>query len=93
MEGQYSFRGEPATTLQNFSASLLFADDVVLLASSDCNLRQFVAECDRVEIKISTSKIPRDGCFSRIKWNTLWGKRGAAASSEGIQVSWGFIWE
>ena len=40
--------------------SLLFADDVVLLASSDCDLQllldQFAAECEAARMRISTSK-------------------------------------
>ncbi len=41
-------------------ASLLFADDVVLLASSHCDLQhslgRFAAECEVVGMKVSTSK-------------------------------------
>jgi len=41
-------------------ASLLFADDVVLLASSDRDLRHsrgvFAAECDAVGMRVSTSQ-------------------------------------
>ena len=41
-------------------ASLLFVDDVVLLASSNCDLQhalgQFAAECEAVGMRISTSK-------------------------------------
>ena len=40
--------------------SLLFADDVVLMPSSACDLQRsldrFVAECEAVGMKISTSK-------------------------------------
>ncbi len=40
--------------------SLLFADDVVLLASSNSDLqlsrRQFTAECEAAEMRISTSE-------------------------------------
>ncbi|KAK0130804.1 hypothetical protein N1851_034531 [Merluccius polli] len=40
--------------------SLLFADDVVLLASSDCDLQlsldRFAAECEAAGMRISTSK-------------------------------------
>lgn len=58
MEGQCFFRGNQLQScrvnLQKFSASLLFADDVVLLASSDCNLKQFASECDGVEMRIGS---------------------------------------
>jgi len=41
-------------------ASLLFADDVVLLATSDHELQhalgRFAAECETVEMRVSTSK-------------------------------------
>jgi len=41
-------------------ASLLFADDVVLLASSDCDLRhslgRFAAKCEAAGMRVSTSK-------------------------------------
>lgn len=40
--------------------SLLFADDVVLLTPSDCDISinpgQFAAECEAAEIRVSTSK-------------------------------------
>ena len=40
--------------------SLLFADDVVLLATSDCDLQhalgRFAAECEAVRMRVSTSK-------------------------------------
>ncbi len=41
-------------------ASLLFADDVVLLVTSDCDhqyaLERFAAECEAVGMRLSTSK-------------------------------------
>ncbi|KAI3358712.1 hypothetical protein L3Q82_015123 [Scortum barcoo] len=74
-------------------SSLLFADDVVLLASSSQDLQhvleRFAAECEAAGMRISTSKSEamvldrkRVACPLRVRW------RGPA-SSGGVQVSRG----
>jgi len=54
-------RGEESVRFGDLRiASLLFADDVVLLATSDSGLQhalgRFAAECEAVGIRVSTSK-------------------------------------
>ena len=54
-------RGEESVRVGDLRiASLLFADDVVLLATSDCDLQHalgwFAAECEAVGMRVSTSK-------------------------------------
>ena len=83
--------GDPKIT------SLLFADDVVLMASSDADLQrsldQFAAECEAAGMRISTSKSeamvlsrkPVD-CLLQVRECVL-------APSEGVQVSQGFVHE
>ncbi|KAI3374016.1 hypothetical protein L3Q82_022572 [Scortum barcoo] len=77
--------------------SLLFADDVVLLASSSQDLQhvleRFAAECEAAGMRISTSKSEamvldrkRVACPLRVRW------RGPA-SSGGVQVSRGLVHE
>ncbi|KAI3363908.1 hypothetical protein L3Q82_001503 [Scortum barcoo] len=78
-------------------SSLLFADDVVLLASSSQDLQhvleRFAAECEAAGMRISTSKSEamvldrkRVACPLRVRW------RGPA-SSGGVQVSRGLVHE
>ncbi|KAI3373571.1 hypothetical protein L3Q82_021956, partial [Scortum barcoo] len=78
-------------------SSLLFADDVVLLASSSQDLQhvleRFAAECEAAGMRISTSKSEamvldrkRVVCPLRVRW------RGPA-SSGGVQVSRGLVHE
>ncbi|KAI3372506.1 hypothetical protein L3Q82_022982 [Scortum barcoo] len=78
-------------------SSLLFADDVVLLASSSQDLQhvleRFAAECEAAGMRISTSKSEamvldrkRVACPLRVEW------RGPA-SSGGVQVSRGLVHE
>lgn len=42
--------------MSSVGISLLFADDVILLASSDCDLEWFEVKCEVFRERVSTSK-------------------------------------
>lgn len=73
-------------------ASLLFADDVVLLASlfGDLlhTLERFAVECEAAVMKISTSKFEAMVLCCK---SARSGWVGVAAPSQRLQVSWGFV--
>ncbi|KAI3359838.1 hypothetical protein L3Q82_014194, partial [Scortum barcoo] len=76
-------------------SSLLFADDVVLLASSSQDLsayvlERFAAECEAAEMRISTSKSWRPWFLTGKGWCALF---WVNSSSGGVQVSLGLVHE
>jgi len=75
-------------------ASLLFADDVVLLASSDRDLRhslgRFAAECEAAGMRVSTSK--SEAMVLCRCTDPPVGDR-VPTPSEGVQVSRGLVHE
>ncbi|KAI3360318.1 hypothetical protein L3Q82_014631 [Scortum barcoo] len=79
-------------------SSLLFADDVVLFASSRpgpsaCVLERFAAECEAAGMRISTSKSEAMALDrKRVAWPSPGEWRGPA-SSGGVQVSRGLVHE
>ncbi|KAI3372104.1 hypothetical protein L3Q82_006957 [Scortum barcoo] len=91
-------RGRRESGLGNHRiSSLLFADDVVLMASSGQDLQhvleRFAAECEAAGMRISTSKSEAMPWFSTGKgWHmpSPGGWRGPA-SSGGVQVSLGVL--
>ncbi|KAI3372532.1 hypothetical protein L3Q82_023017 [Scortum barcoo] len=92
-------RGQEGVRFGNHRiSSLLFADDVVLLASSSQDLQhvleRFAAECEAAGMRISTSKCPRPWSSTGKGWRALsqGGWRGPA-SSGGVQVSRGLVHE
>lgn len=76
-------------------ATLLFADDVVLLALSDrhlqCALEWFTSECDAGRTWISPSKSETEVFFPEKKVNTT-GQRKAAAPRETFKPSTDSVW-
>jgi len=76
-------------------ASLLFADYVVLLATSDRDiqhtLRWFAAECEAVRMRVSTSKSEAMVlCRKTVEWSAPSGLGVSCCLNEGVQVSLDF---
>ena len=78
-------------------ASLLFADDVVLLATSDRDLQhalgRFAAECEAVGMRVSTSKSEAMVlCWKMVECSLQVGSE-LLPQAKGVQVSRGLVHE
>ena len=78
-------------------ASLLLADDVVLMAPSACDLQQsqdrFAAKCEAAGMRISTSKSEAMVLSRKPMGLSAPGRKLVLAPSEGVQVSWDLVLE
>ena len=77
--------------------SLLFADDMVLLASLNCDLQfvvaQFATECEVAGMRISTSKSEAMILSSTMGGFPAPGLGRVGSRSGRVQVSWGLVRE